>query len=100
MNLELKAKVKEIKELQQITDNFKKQTVIVEYKEKEKIKLLTLDFINDNIEKIKFLNLGITYNFKFNLNCNESKGKYYLSANCWYVEQIKDIQNENDGLPF
>ena len=88
MNLELKAKLKEIKELQQITDNFKKQTVIIDYNEKDKLKILALEFINNNIDKIKYLKVGNIYNFKFNLNCNENNGKYFLSANCWYVEQI------------
>jgi hypothetical protein len=85
MNLELKGKVVGIKDVQHISDKFRKQVVVVEYIEKDKPKTIALEFVNDNIEKIMNLQINDKATFKFNLNCREHNSNFYLSSQCWSV---------------
>jgi len=109
MNLEITARVKEIRPEEIISDKLTKQIVVIEYKDNDYTKILALEFLNKNIEKIRHLKVGSETLFKINLNCREHNGNFYTSTQCWFVEAKNNTNNNSnkqanelasDDLPF
>lgn len=95
MNLEITARVKEIRPEEIISDKLKKQIVVVEYEDNDYTKILALEFLNKNIEKIRHLKVGSETLFKINLNCREYNGNFYTSTQCWFVANNNTNNNSN-----
>ena len=107
-------KIKTVNQTEQVSDKFKKRTVVLVTEEKYPQEL-QFEFTQDNCSKADDLKVGQFATIFFNLRGREwinkdGKAQYFVSLNAWKVESVvmqqedttrKDMDDmaEND-LPF
>jgi len=106
--MQLRGTVLAIKEVQVISDKFKKQEVILKQEGVEYDADIPIEFIQDKgIELVKGLEVGQMYEIDINISGREWKDRYFVSLKAWKVTQTttsveatRQAIAVDDGMPF
>lgn len=102
--MQLKGTVLQIKEVQVISEKFKKQEIILKQDGVEYDADVPVEFIQDKgIELVKGLDVGHTYEIDINISGRAWKDRHFVSLKGWKVakvEQSPSIDEPADGMPF
>ena len=101
----IKGTVVEIKELQVISEKFKKQEVIIKQEGVEYDADIPIEFIQDKgIELVKGMEVGGSYEIDINISGRAWKDRYFVSLKAWKVSKVEVAPEGNDptgdGMPF
>jgi len=83
-------RIQQIGEVQQITDKFSKQEIIVNTND-EYNPLICVQLINDKISLSEGLEQGYLINCHVNIISKEYNGKYFTNVNCWKIETLDSV---------
>ena len=102
--MQLRGKVVSIKEVQVISDTFKKQEVILKQEGVEYDADVPIEFIQDKgIELAKELKVGSSYEIDINISGREWNNRHFVSLKAWKVagvESTPEQEPSGDGMPF
>ncbi len=105
--MQLKGTILKIKDVQVISDKFKKQEVILKQDDTEYDADVPIEFIQDKgIELVKGLKVGQNYNISINISGREWKDRHFVSLKAWKVEKLEGFEpvestsSADDSLPF
>ena len=109
--MELKGRVHEIGQTQQVTETFKKRDLIVVYAENPQYpEYIKLEATKDTTEKLDSLKVGDEVEVSFNLRGRPWTNKdgvttYFNSLVIWKVNNLSSSESaetapDDDGLPF
>lgn len=102
--MRLKGSVVEIKEVQVISDKFKKQEVILKQEGVEYDADVPIEFIQDKgIELVKGLKVGSSYEIDINISGRAWKDRHFVSLKAWKVSAVESPTNaepSQDDMPF
>ena len=108
--MNIKGRLINIFETQQITDSFSKREFVVEYAENPKYpELIKMEFIQDKCEILNSYNSGDLVDVDFNLKGRswinpEGEVKYFNTIHAWKISKQSQVSNEiaddDDGLPY
>jgi len=89
--MQLKGTVIEIKEVQVISDKFKKQEVILKQEGVEYDADIPIEFIQDKgIELVRGLKVGQSYEIDINISGRAWKDRYFVSLKGWKVAEASE----------
>ena len=106
--MQLKGVIKEIKEVEIISEKFRKQVVLVEQDTKFDA-VVPIEFVNQKIDNVvPDLKVGQQKTFLINIQGREWNGKYFVSLRCFGVHSVQmekalaegNEQEQNGDLPF
>jgi len=106
--MQLKGVIKEIKDVEIISDKFRKQVVLVEQETKFDA-VVPIEFVNQKIDNVvPDLKVGQQKTFLINIQGREWNGKYFVSLRCFGVHSLEmekalaegNEQEQNGDLPF
>ena len=106
--MQLKGQIKEIKDVEIISEKFRKQVVLVEQETKFDA-VVPIEFVNQKIDNVvPELKVGQNKTFLINIQGREWNGKYFVSLRCFGVHSIQmekalaegNEQEQNGDLPF
>ena len=105
--MQLKGTILKIKDVQVISDKFKKQEVILKQADTEYDADVPIEFTQDKgIELVKGLKVGQKYNISINISGREWKDRHFVSLKAWKVEKLEGFEpvestsSADDSLPF
>lgn len=101
--MQLKGTIVKIKDVQVISEKFKKQEVILKQEGVEYYSDVPVDFMQDKgIELAKGLKIGKVYEIDINLVGREWKDMHFISLKAWRVKEVEaEAATEDDGnRPF
>ena len=105
--MQLKGTILKIKDVQVISDKFKKQEVILKQADTEYDADVPIEFTQDKgIELVKGLKVGQNYNISINISGREWKDRHFVSLKAWKVEKLEGFEpvesttSADDSLPF
>ena len=105
--MQLKGTILKIKDVQVISDKFKKQKVILKQADTEYDADVPIEFTQDKgIELVKGLKVGQNYNISINISGREWKDRHFVSLKAWKVEKLEGFEPVettslvDDSLPF
>lgn len=105
--MQLKGTILKIKDVQVISDKFKKQEVILKQADTEYDADVPIEFTQDKgIELVKGLKVGQNYNISINISGREWKDRHFVSLKAWKVEKLEGFEPVettslvDDSLPF
>ncbi len=112
--MKLKGNIKLIREIQQISDKFKKREFVVTENSGQYPQHIIFQATQDRVDLLDGFNIGDSVEVKFNLRGREwtnpeGEVKYFNSMDCWALskeeqtEQIPEAikqDGEDDDLPF
>ena len=105
--MQLKGTILKIKDVQVISDKFKKQEVILKQANTEYDADVPIEFTQDKgIELVKGLKVGQNYNISINISGREWKDRHFVSLKAWKVEKLEGFEpvestsSADDSLPF
>ena len=105
--MQLKGHV-EIKDVEIISEKFRKQVVLVEQETKFDA-VVPIEFVNQKIDNVvPELKVGQNKTFLINIQGREWNGKYFVSLRCFGVHSVQmekalaegNEQEQNGDLPF
>ncbi len=88
------AELREIKDIVQVTETFKKQTIVLEQREGRYIDTYAIEIWDEKTHLIKDLVIGKRYNISFAIRSREKDGKYF--TNLLYIKHTEVEQSTND----
>ena len=106
--MQLKGVIKEIKDVEIISEKFRKQVVLVEQETKFDA-VVPIEFVNQKIDNVvPDLKVGQQKTFLINIQGREWNGKYFVSLRCYGVHSLEmekalaegNEQEQNGDLPF
>ena len=106
--MQLKGVIKEIKDVEIISEKFRKQVVLVEQDTKFDA-VVPIEFVNQKIDNVvSDLKVGQQKTFLINIQGREWNGKYFVSLRCYGVHSLEmekalaegNEQEQNGDLPF
>ena len=106
--MQLKGVIKEIKDVEVISEKFRKQVVLVEQETKFDA-VVPIEFVNQKIDNVvPELKVGQNKTFLINIQGREWNGKYFVSLRCYGVHSVQmekalaegNEQEQNGDLPF
>ena len=106
--MQLKGVIKEIKDVEIISEKFRKQVVLVEQDTKFDA-VVPIEFVNQKIDNVvPDLKVGQQKTFLINIQGREWNGKYFVSLRCFGVHSVQmekalaegNEQEQNGDLPF
>jgi hypothetical protein len=106
--MQLKGQIKEIKDVEIISEKFRKQVVLVEQETKFDA-VVPIEFVNQKIDNVvPDLKVGQNKTFLINIQGREWNGKYFVSLRCFGVHSVQmekalaegNEQEQNGDLPF
>ena len=106
--MQLKGQIVEIKDVEVISEKFRKQVVLVEQETKFDA-VVPIEFVNQKIDNVvPELEVGQNKTFLINIQGREWKGKYFVSLRCYGVHSVQmekalaegNEQEQNGDLPF
>lgn len=106
--MQLKGQIKEIKDVEIISEKFRKQVVLVEQETKFD-SVVPIEFVNQKIDNVvPELKVGQNKTFLINIQGREWNGKYFVSLRCFGVHSVQmekalaegNEQEQNGDLPF
>ena len=106
--MQLKGQVIKIKEVQVISEKFKKQEVILKQEGVEYDADIPVEFIQDKgIELVKGLEVGHTYEIDINISGRAWNDRHFVSLKAWKVAKVEASEEVtrkavavDDGMPF
>ena len=102
--MQLRGQVVSIKEVQVISDKFKKQEVILKQEGVEYDADVPIEFIQDKgIELVKGLKVGSSYEIDINVSGRAWKDRHFVSLKAWKVAGVESApaqEPSGDGMPF
>ena len=105
--MQLKGTILKIKDVQVISEKFKKQEVILKQADTEYDADVPIEFMQDKgIELVKGLKVGQNYNISINISGREWKDRHFVSLKAWKVEKlegfdpVESTSSADDSLPF
>jgi ABC-type uncharacterized transport system ATPase subunit len=103
--MRIKGKVVKIGAVEQISEKFKKQTVILEQADTMYDAKIPIEFAQDKgIALVSNLKEGNTYEISINIAGREWKDRYFVSLKAWNVEEVnQEVEapvTEGENLPF
>ena len=90
--------IKHVFDTEQISDKFKKRTIVLTTKEVWGEQHIPVEFIQDNVDKLNNVGEGQEATIHINLKGREWNGKYFVNVNGWKIE-VKQPETSND-TPF
>jgi len=97
----IKGTVLAIKDLQVISEKFKKQEVIIKQEGVEYDADIPIEFIQDKgIELVKGLEVGGSYEIDINISGRAWKDRYFVSLKAWKVAKVEAAPVESGDMPF
>jgi len=106
--MQLKGQIVEIKDVEIISEKFRKQVVLVEQDTKFDA-VVPIEFVNQKIDNVvPELKVGQNKTFLINIQGREWNGKYFVSLRCYGVHSLEmekalaegNEQEQNGDLPF
>ena len=106
--MQLKGQIVEIKDVEIISEKFRKQVVLVEQETKFDA-VVPIEFVNQKIDNVvPELKVGQNKTFLINIQGREWNGKYFVSLRCFGVHSLEmekalaegNEQEQNGDLPF
>ena len=106
--MQLKGQIVEIKDVEIISEKFRKQVVLVEQETKFDA-VVPIEFVNQKIDNVvPELKVGQNKTFLINIQGREWNGKYFVSLRCYGVHSVQmekalaegNEQEQNGDLPF
>lgn len=106
--MQLKGQIVEIKDVEIISEKFRKQVVLVEQETKFDA-VVPIEFVNQKIDNVvPELKVGQNKTFLINIQGREWNGKYFVSLRCFGVHSVQmekalaegNEQEQNGDLPF
>jgi hypothetical protein len=106
--MQLKGQIVEIKDVEIISEKFRKQVVLVEQETKFD-SVVPIEFVNQKIDNVvPELKVGQNKTFLINIQGREWNGKYFVSLRCFGVHSLEmekalaegNEQEQNGDLPF
>lgn len=106
--MQLKGQIVEIKDVEIISEKFRKQVVLVEQETKFD-SVVPIEFVNQKIDNVvPELKVGQNKTFLINIQGREWNGKYFVSLRCYGVHSVQmekalaegNEQEQNGDLPF
>lgn len=106
--MQLKGQIVEIKDVEIISEKFRKQVVLVEQETKFDA-VVPIEFVNQKIDNVvPELKVGQNKTFLINIQGREWNGKYFVSLRCYGVHSLEmekalaegNEQEQNGDLPF
>lgn len=106
--MQLKGQIVEIKDVEVISEKFRKQVVLVEQETKFDA-VVPIEFVNQKIDNVvPELKVGQNKTFLINIQGREWNGKYFVSLRCFGVHSLEmekalaegNEQEQNGDLPF
>jgi hypothetical protein len=106
--MQLKGQIVEIKDVEVISEKFRKQVVLVEQETKFD-SVVPIEFVNQKIDNVvPELKVGQNKTFLINIQGREWNGKYFVSLRCYGVHSVQmekaiaegNEQEQNGDLPF
>jgi hypothetical protein len=103
--MRVKGTVLQVKEVQVISDKFKKQEVILKQEGVEYDADIPIEFIQDKgIELVKGLKVGSSYEIDINISGRAWKDRHFVSLKAWKVAKVEQTTesdgSSDDGMPF
>ncbi|MDG1859915.1 MAG: DUF3127 domain-containing protein [Emcibacteraceae bacterium] len=102
--MRVKGSVVEIKEVQVISDKFKKQEVILKQEGVEYDADIPIEFIQDKgIELVSGLKVGSSYEIDINISGRAWKDRHFVSLKAWKVSAVETTTSSEpstDDMPF
>ena len=110
--MQVKGIITAIKEVQVITDKFKKQEIILKQEGVEYDAEIPIEFIQDKgIELVKGLKVGSSYEIDINIGGRAWKDRNFISLKAWKVKELEASAEvasttaevgyqSGDGMPF
>ena len=98
--MQLKGQIVEIKDVEIISEKFRKQVVLVEQETKFD-SVVPIEFVNQKIDNVvPELKVGQNKTFLINIQGREWNGKYFVSLRCYGVHslEMEKALQEGDGL--
>jgi hypothetical protein len=102
----VRGKIREIKPVEQISEKFKKQIVLVEQSTKYDA-IIPLEFVNQKVDDVvPLLEVGDSQNFNVNIHGREWKDRYFVSIRCYGISNEDTLvaegneQGQKENLPF
>jgi len=106
--MQLKGKIIEIKDVEVISEKFRKQVVLVEQDTKFDA-IIPLEFVNQKADDlVPTLEVGDYKTFNVNIQGREWNGKYFVSIRCFGIDSKAmekalaegNEQGQKENLPF
>ena len=106
--MQLKGQIVEIKDVEVISEKFRKQVVLVEQETKFDA-VVPIEFVNQKIDNVvPELKVGQNKTFLINIQGREWNGKSFVSLRCYGVHSLQmekalaegNEQEQNGDLPF
>lgn len=87
----LKGTIKAMYATEHITDSFSKREIVVETNE-EYSQCILLQFTNNNIDRLDYINVGdnveVQYNLKGRGYSKNGKTRYFNTIEGWYIKKV------------
>lgn len=85
--MEIQGKVILIKEVEHHSNDFTKQTIVIETSESYP-KKIAVDFVKDKIEMLRNVAVGQSVKCQINIESKEHNNRYFTNVTCWKIETI------------
>ena len=98
MSNQVKGTVKEVQQMQSFPskkggEDFKKQTVVLDYQSGEYTNQIALDFTNDKIQALNGVKVGDEVEVSYDVRANPYNGKWYNNINAYKLQVLNQSQN-------
>jgi len=105
MTYDITGKVMELKEVQTFPSGFCKRELIIEVEDEKYPQTISLEWLNDNIDKLDDINVGDVVKVTFDLRGRETKGRVYNSLVGWKIQveskaEVAAPVADPDDIPF
>lgn len=95
--MQITGTIKHVFDTEQISDKFKKRTVVLTTKDGEYEQHIPVEFVQDNTDKLNDVGEGQEATIHINLRGREWNGKYFVNVQGWKIEVA---ETETNDTPF
>ena len=92
----LKGTIKKIGELEKVSPNFKKRTLLLESIGKYP-QLLAIEFVNDKVDMLNDHNKGDEVTVSVNIMGTEWQGKHFTNLKGWKIDKGATVSNKQQN---
>ena len=86
---DIKGTIHLIGEVQQVSEKFKKRTVVITTKEEKYPQSVPIDFVQDKCVLLDDFSVGDEATISFNLRGSEYNGKYFVNLTGWKIDKAE-----------
>jgi acetyltransferase-like isoleucine patch superfamily enzyme len=101
--MKLTGTVTRIKDIEQVSEKFSKQELIIEVQDKEYTNIFCIEFINDKVKLLEGVSVGQQVTVDTNVRCKhwEASDKYFTTLSGWKLSNEQTakpatIENSNE----